>query len=127
VRTTLADRRLNRCRILVVEDEYLLADELATELAVEGATVLGPAPSVEQALALLDDRPLPDGAILDLNLGGEPAFPVADALIGRGVPLIFTTGYDADALPERFAHIPRCEKPINIRRITTALGEAIHA
>ena len=111
-----------------MEDEYLLADELATELSDKGATVLGPVPSVGYALALLEAHSPPlDGAILDVNLGGETAFPVADVLIGRGVPLIFTTGYDASALPERFAHIPRCEKPINIGRITTALGKAIHA
>lgn len=123
----MPDRWLEQCRILVVEDEYLLADELATELADCGAQVLGPAPNVERALALLDAQPLPDGAILDINLGGEPAFPVADALIGHGVPIVFTTGYDAGALPDRFADIPRCEKPINIRRITAALGAAIGA
>lgn len=123
----MADRSLNHCRILVVEDEYLLADELALELADEGAVVLGPAPSVKHALGLLEGEASLDGAILDLNLGGEPAFPVADALIDRSVPLIFTTGYDAGAIPERFAHIPRCEKPINIGRITAALGKVIHA
>lgn len=123
----MADRPLNHCRILVVEDEYLLADELALGLANEGAVVLGPAPSVKRALGLLEGEASLDGAILDLNLGGEPAFPVADALIDRSVPLIFTTGYDAGAIPERFAHIPRCEKPINIGRITAALGKAIHA
>ena len=123
----MADRPLNHCRILVVEDEYLLADELALELADEGAVVLGPAPSVKRALGLLEGEASLDGAILDLNLGGEPAFPVADALIDRSVPLIFTTGYDAGAIPERFAHIPRCEKPINIGRITAALGKVIHA
>jgi CheY-like chemotaxis protein len=123
----MADRPLNHCRILVVEDEYLLADELALELADEGAVVLGPAPSVKRALGLLEGDASLDGAILDLNLGGEPAFPVADVLIDRSVPLIFTTGYDAGAIPERFAHIPRCEKPINIGRIAAALGKVIHA
>lgn len=123
----MADQTFNQCRILVVEDEYLLADELATELADEGATVLGPAPTVERAMALLEAPPLPHGAILDLNLGGEPAFPVADALIELGVPLIFTTGYDSAAIPERFASVPTCEKPISIARVTAALSGAIHA
>ena len=123
----MADRSLDRRRILVVEDEYLLAVEIALELEDKGAVVLGPAPSVEQALALLDDGPLPDGAILDVNLGGEPVFTVADALIGHGVPLVFTTGYDAAALPERFARVPRCEKPINIGRVTAALRDAMRA
>ena len=123
----MADLGLAQCRILVVEDEYLLADELAMELADEGATVMGPVPTVAHALALLDAQSRPDGAILDLNLGGDPAYPLADVLIDRGVPLIFTTGYDASAVPERFAHVPRCEKPINVGRITAALGKAIHA
>ena len=123
----MADRPLHHCRILVVEDEYLLADALASELEDRGAVVLGPAPSIKRALALLEREASLDGAILDLNLGGEPAFPVADALIDRGVPLIFTTGYDAAAIPERFTQIPRCEKPIGIGRITAALGRVIHA
>ncbi|MFV0623368.1 response regulator [Sphingomonas sp. ac-8] len=122
----MANPRLKSCCILVVEDEYLLADELATELEDEGATVLGPAPTIEQALALLESH-APDGAVLDLNLGGEPAFPIADALIERGVPLIFTTGYDNGAIPERFAGVPKCEKPISVARVTAALGKAIHA
>ncbi|WP_294395022.1 response regulator [uncultured Sphingomonas sp.] len=124
---TIPDRPLHRRRILVVEDEYMLADELALELEDEGAMVLGPVPSVERALALLDGEALPDGAILDVNLGGKPAFPLADLLIDRGVPMIFTTGYDPSVLPERFAHVPKCEKPINISRIAAALGKVIHA
>ncbi|MCC2976735.1 response regulator [Sphingomonas sp. PL-96] len=123
----MADFTLHQCRILVVEDEYLLADELALELADEGAVVLGPVSNISRALALLDEEARPDGAILDINLGGEPAFPLADALINRGVPLVFTTGYDARAIPERFAGIPRCEKPISIGRITAALGKAMHS
>lgn len=117
----MADRTLDHCRVLVVEDEYLLADELAVELLDKGAEVLGPVPSIEQALALLEKEAPPHGAILDVNLGGQPVFPLADVLIRRGVPMIFTTGYDAAALPERFAHIAKCEKPISIGQITAAL------
>lgn len=123
----MADQTLNECRILVVEDEYLLADELSQELLDEGALVLGPVPTVKDALAALATEDAPDGAILDVNLGGELVFAVADVLIEQGIPMVFTTGYDAAALPERFRHLPRCEKPVNIRRITAALGSAIHA
>ena len=80
-----------------------------------------------RALALLEREAAPDGAILDLNLGGEPAYSVADVLLTRGVPVVFTTGYDASTLPERFAHILRCEKPFDIRRIKAALVKVIHA
>ena len=123
----MTDKGLHRCRILVVEDEYLLADELAIELNDEGATVLGPVPNIERALALLEGDASPHGAILDVNLGDEPVFRLADVLAERGVPMVFTTGYDRSAFPERFAHVPRCEKPINIGRITATLSNLIHA
>ncbi|MBB3691952.1 response regulator [Sphingomonas sp. BK580] len=120
----MTDRQLARCRILIVEDEYLLADELAIELAELGATVLGPAPDVQTALRLLSDGEALNGAVLDINLGGEPAFPVADRLIAQGVPIVFTTGYDAAAMPDRFKNVPRCEKPFSIARMTAAMVKA---
>ncbi|MHC9419883.1 response regulator [Sphingomonas citri] len=120
----MTDQQLARCRILVVEDEYLLADELAIELSELGATVLGPAPNVLTALRLLNDGGALNGAVLDTNLGGEPAFPVADRLIAKGVPIIFTTGYDAEAMSERFRNVPRCEKPFSIARMTAAMVKA---
>jgi CheY-like chemotaxis protein len=121
----MADRPFDRRRILVVEDEYLLADELTIQLADRGATVLGPASSVRAALSLIEAEGELDGAILDVNLGGEPAYPVADTLRERGVPVLFTTGYDAAALPERFQDVPRCEKPVNMVRIASALQKAL--
>ena len=123
----MTEQTLRDCRILIVEDEYILADELALELMEAGASVIGPAPTIGRAMALLEREPSPHGAILDVNLGGEPVFPLADVLMELGVPLIFTTGYDVKTLPERFAHVQTCEKPINIRRITAAVCKAIHA
>ena len=123
----MVDPSLRACRILVVEDEYMLADELAQELTDAGAEVLGPVPTIERALAVLEGEVAPDGAILDVNLSGVPVFPLADTLIERGVPLVFTTGYDPDALPDRFVDVPKCGKPINVARLTAALGRAIHA
>lgn len=120
----MTDQQLARCRILVVEDEYLLADELSIELSELGAIILGPASNVQAALSLLSDGGALDGAVLDINLGGEPAFPVADRLIAQGVPIIFTTGYDAEAMPERFRNVPRCEKPFSITRMTAAMVKA---
>ena len=123
----MTDRSLHACRILLVEDEYMLAEELALELTDAGAEVLGPAPTIERALAVLDGKSNPDGAILDVNLGGVSVFPLADTLIDRGVPVVFTTGYDPDTLPDRFANVPVCGKPINVMLITAAIGRAIHA
>jgi hypothetical protein len=63
-----------------------------------------------------------DGAILDVKLGAKPACPIADLLTARGVPLLFTTGYDGTSLPARFAAVARCQKSTTIRRTTQALG-----
>ena len=96
--------------ILVAEDEYFLATDLNRELRRAGATVGGPVASVERAMALIESAPRIDGAILDINLGGEMAFPVADALRARGVPFVFATGYDQATIPPRFFDVVRCEK-----------------
>ncbi len=117
---------LRDCRILIVEDEYYLAEELALGLADAGAQVIGPVADIYGARALLDGQSPPDGAVLDVNLGGELVFALADELLGQGVPLIFTTGYDPSTLPERFAHVPTCEKPINAAGIAAAIRAAIH-
>ena len=115
---------LSGCTILVVEDEYLLADDLCSELADRDAIVVGPAATVEQGVALVEQNSELDGAILDVNLRGEPVFPLADALIARNVPFVFTTGYDASAIPERFSHVSRCEKRVQIGRLVEAIGRA---
>ncbi len=123
----MADPGLKGCRILVAEDEYLLAEELSEELRDSGAVVLGPAPTVTRAFALVEQQPELDGAVLDVNLGGEPVYPVADMLIERGVPVVFTTGYDRATLPERFASVTKCEKPISLSQIAAAISRAIRA
>jgi len=102
-----------RC-VLVVEDEYFLADCLACDLRETGAVVVGPVGSVEDALALVEAAERLDGAVVDINLHGEMAFPVADALIARGVPLVFATGYDHASLPKAYAAIPGCQKPVDM-------------
>lgn len=99
-------------RLLVVEDEYFLAAELAQALSACGAEVIGPAASVDDALDLLDETAQLDGAVLDLNLQGEMAFPVANALMERNFPFVFSTGYDQSVIPPRYGATPRCEKPI---------------
>lgn len=100
-------------RVLVVEDEYVAAEDMRQALEAQGARVMGPVPSVEAALALLSREPSPDAAILDVNLGGEMVFAVVDLLAGRGVPLLLATGYDPWAIPELYAGLPRCEKPFD--------------
>ena len=118
----MPENGLSGRRVLVVEDEYFLADEIDRALRAAGAAVLGPVPSVEAALGLMQTGELPDIATIDINLGGEMAYPVADELLARGVPFLFTTGYDQTSLPERHAAVRRLEKPVEARTILHELG-----
>ncbi len=108
-------------RLLVVEDDFFLATDGAKDLAARGVQVVGPAGDIDDALDLIDETEHLDGAVLDLNLRGEMAYPVADALIARGVPFVFATGYDQAAIPSRYAGVKRCEKPVGAAQITRAL------
>ena len=108
-------------RILVVEDEYMMADDLQYDLEKAGAEVIGPVPSVADALRLLATEEVIDGAILDVNLRGEKAYPVADVLRERGIPFVLATGYETWSLPEAYKDVPRCEKPVDLRHLARTL------
>lgn len=118
----MPDHTLRDRRVLVVEDEYMLADDLTMELEDSGAVVIGPVGTVHDALAMIAGTSQIDAAILDVSLRGEMVFPAADLLVERNVPFLFTTGYDASVFPTRFAHVPRCEKPLSMARVTKAIG-----
>ena len=112
-------------RLLVVEDEYLIAAALERALEDRGAEVVGPAGYVEGALRLVEaegDRL--DGAVLDINLRGERVYPVADVLAARGVPFVFLTGYDAQVIPDTYAGVPRSEKPVSTALLARTLLKA---
>jgi hypothetical protein len=81
-----------------VEDEYIVALDLARSFEQIGASVMGPVGSVARALALLSEGTTFDMAV-DINLGSEQVFPVADALWSRGLPFVFATGYDTASIP----------------------------
>ena len=111
-------------RVLIVEDEYFLADDMAQVLQKLGAQVLGPVPSMDRALALLADE-LVDAAILDINLKGQMVFPLADVLREQGVPFVFATGYDAAAIPEAYRDVPLWEKPFRPEDLAKALPDIV--
>lgn len=116
---------LKNRKILVVEDEYLIADDLAGLLKEAGAEVIGPAASLPQAIRLAGDTDTIDAAALDINLRGVEVFPLADELVGRGVPMLFLTGYGTNHIPERFANICRCEKPMEIGNVVQQLSKMV--
>ena len=109
-------------RVLLVEDDYMIADVLREELEGAGAEVLGPAPDVETALRLLAAGKAVDAAVLDVNLGGTMSWPVAEVLFARGVSFVFATGYDAGTIPGHYAGVPCCEKPVELAEIARALS-----
>ena len=104
--------RLSGTRVLLVEDEFYIADDLRRALAGSGAEVIGPVPTVGKAQAAIDAGGF-DGAVLDLNLHGESAEPVADRLASLGIPFVIATGYGSGALDDRFKAVPRIEKPFD--------------
>jgi CheY-like chemotaxis protein len=115
--------RLTGRRILIVEDEALVAMLVEDALMDAGATIIGPASTVAEALALLErDATLPNAAVLDLNLAGETSTPVADVLAARGVPFVVATGYGAGGLPETHSAVPVLAKPYDPEELTSALS-----
>ncbi len=107
-----ADKGLAGMRLLVIEDEPIIAMQMAVELEQAGATIAGTAATIEQALAAIATLPL-DGALLDGNLRGLSVEEVASALAGRGVPFVFVSGYGREHLPQGFEQVVIVAKPFS--------------
>lgn len=107
-------------RVLIVEDEYFLADETRARLEMLGARIVGPTGGIYQALTLIQNEPV-DAAILDIHIDGGLVFPVAQELMDRGIPFVFATGYDPDIIPGKFTGYALCGKPIELADIARAL------
>jgi len=101
-----------RTRILVVEDEALLAMELEQVLEAAGYTIIGPCSNLKSAAEASRGEAI-NLAVLDINLNGEMVYPLADELSEEGIPFILMTGYDTSSLPERFRGAPRVSKPFD--------------
>lgn len=102
--------------VLVIEDDYLVAQDLCTALRRRGATVVGPAPNMARGRDLLRESE-PGCALLDINLNGELVFDLAEELRARRIPIIFTTGYDAAFLPAPLRGTPCLQKPIDFNAL----------
>jgi CheY-like chemotaxis protein len=112
-------------RILVVEDESLVAMLIETILEDMGCAVIGPASSIDEALKMVADDADIDGALLDVNVAGREVFPVADALKARAVPFVFSTGYGEGGLPDHWRGQATIQKPFTEQTIRDALMKAL--
>ncbi|PTQ13605.1 hypothetical protein CLG96_04520 [Sphingomonas oleivorans] len=108
-------------RILIVEDEYILADDMKRGLKQHGAIIVGPVPGGAEAEAMLATEAPIDGAVLDIDLAQEKSCPLADMLRERHVPFILATSDEDASLPARYADVVRCEKPFDPDSIVKAL------
>lgn len=125
VATAASPSNLRGARVLIVEDAALLAMELEIGLSDAGAQIIGPAYELEEAMALLD-QPI-DAAVLDANLNGYSVKPVAEALLARGVPFVFATGYgEAGGAPGDF-DAPVIRKPYDVTQVAAAVAALLQA
>ena len=112
-------------RILIVEDEYFLADDLADEFSRLGAKVIGPLSEVVEAQEILQSGGPIDAALLDINLRSEMIFPLARALRERAISFVFTTGYDKTTIRPEFADVPLWEKPFDVPALAEGVAELL--
>ena len=117
---------LQGCKVLIVEDEFLVASLLQEMLETAGCIVAGPIPRVAEAVDAAD-RDTYDAAILDINVAGYRIDPVADALSRRSVPFVFVTGYSTGALPAEYADRPRLCKPFRIADLLGTLANLVRS
>ncbi|WP_168879260.1 response regulator [Rhizobium sp. P28RR-XV] len=108
--------------VLIVEDEYFIAADLADVLRQEGYDIVGPAPSVDRALELMESvRPI--AAVLDIQLNEEQSYPIADKLAASKIPFLFLTCFTVEDLPPRFSDRPLLSKLSDFAAVAVALSK----
>jgi two-component SAPR family response regulator len=107
-------------RVLIVEDHYLVADELRRAVQQLGGEVAGPIPDLAGALDCVE-RDTVDLALLDINLGEQGIYPAARELLHRKVPFIFATGCESWIIPDEYQGVPRLEKPVTTRALADTI------
>lgn len=115
-------RSFRGLRVLVVEDWWIVAQELRARLEQLECEVVGPAPSVEKALALASTASF-DCAILDVDLNGKRVYPVADLLMAKGIPFFFATGFDSPHVTDNYRDVPQLRKPYAFRELQDMMSE----
>ena len=107
-------------RVLVVEDSFILALDTEQQVTDLDCTVVGPVATVAAAMPLLEDGKI-DGAVLDINLGDEQVWPLAQKLADAGIPFVLLTGYTGNIVPDRLAGTPVLFKPLDTAKLRAAL------
>jgi CheY-like chemotaxis protein len=120
----LSKRELSDRKVLVVEDEMMIAMLIEDMLDEFGCKLVGPATNVPRALELIDKEKV-DIAVLDLNLDGKDTYAIADALRQKHVPFIFATGYGSTGVRPEYGDRPVLQKPFQAKDLETALAEAL--
>ncbi|QDA36165.1 response regulator (plasmid) [Paracoccus liaowanqingii] len=108
-------------KVLVVEDEMLIAMDMEDMLVEMGFKVIGPAPCLEKGTELACRETI-DLAVLDINLAGRDSFPIADILRERGIPFIFASGYGAAGLSDDYADTTTLQKPVEFLQLRAAMS-----
>jgi CheY-like chemotaxis protein len=121
----MASSILRDRRVLVVEDEYLIAATLADNLRTAGTLVVGPVPSVERAIERIEAEPRLDAAVVDLNLNGIMAYDVADLLMARRIPFVFSSSREDKGVLDRYPQVRSCIKPYHFTTLKASLSDAI--
>lgn len=123
----MADQRIMEVRrVLVVEDEMIIALVIEETLIELGFHVIGPAARLDVALRLANEEAI-DAAILDVNIRGGDSYPVADILAGRGIPFVICSGYSDWAVVERHRNRPRLTKPYTAKQLEDSLVQLLRA
>ena len=112
-------------RVIIVEDEPLVAENLRDDLVEAGFEVVGVAPRVESALKLIEGTGF-DVAIIDANLAGTSAAPAAAALSARGLPFMVLSGYAREQLQREFSEAVYIQKPYRVRKLIDALNSLLY-
>ena len=121
----MSKRELSNRKVLVVEDEMMIAMLIEDMLDEFGCKLVGPATNVPRALELIGKESIAV-AVLDLNLDGKDTYAIADALQRKNVPFIFATGYGSTGLRQEYGNRPVLQKPFQARDLETALTEALN-
>jgi len=123
VKNAPAQGALTGCRVLVVEDDYFQADDIRDALHNAGAEVIGPVPTLAEAMTQVHNKV--DAVVLDIELRGTPAWPLAEMLGARQVPFMFATGFGPEVMPSTYADVPYWAKPLDADRLVMALAALI--